>query len=189
MNKVTAVLPLLLAFASVSLAADPSDTDHFGHGRQTILTFRTMYGVDGPFVGETNPVRDVVGDELPWTINGFARGDLDNRGRLTILVHGLVFADDPAVPPNLVGTNDEAEFRGLVSCLTEVGDMVETQNVITEGFPADVHGNSFIHATVELPNPCVAPIVMILAGSEDKWFAMTGFESEEDNGSTHSMTP
>ena len=30
-----------------------------------------------------------------------------------------------------------------------------------------------------LPNPCVAPIVFVLAGSEDKWFSVTGFESEE----------
>jgi hypothetical protein len=27
----------------------------------------------------------------------------------------------------------------------------------------------------------VAPVIMILAGSEDKWFAVTGFESEEDD--------
>jgi hypothetical protein len=107
------------------------------------------------------------------------RGELDSRGHLTIFVRGLVFADDPSVPPELVGTNDEPTFRGLVSCLTETEDSVETQNVTTDGFPADVHGNSFIHARIELPNPCVAPIVMVLAGSEDKWFAMTGFESEE----------
>lgn len=179
MNKLSVVIPLLLAFASAGVCADSTDQDQSGHGRKTILSFRTMYGVDGPFVGDANPVRDVIGDELPWTIAGFVRGDLDNRGHLTIFVRGLVFADDPLVPPELVGTNDEPEFRGLVSCLTEVGDAVETQNVVTDGFPADVHGNSFIHATIELPNPCVAPIVMILAGSEDKWFAMTGFESEK----------
>jgi hypothetical protein len=180
-NKLMFVIPLSLAFAGACLAAD-SEKEHHGRGRQTILSFQTMYGVDGPFVGEANAVRDVVGDELPWEIRGFARGSLDSRGRLTILVRGLVFADDPSVPPELVGTNDEAEFRGLVSCLTEVGDAVETANVVTEGFPADMQGNSFIHAEVELPNPCVAPIVMILAGSEDKWFAMTGFESSKDDG-------
>ena len=65
--------------------------------------------------------------------------------------------------------------------LTEVGDTVETQNVITDGFRANTDGDSFIHARIELPNPCVAPIVMILAGSEDKWFAVTGFEAEEDD--------
>ena len=152
--------------------------NHFGHAK--ILTFATMYGVDGPFVGDANPVRDVIGDELPWTVNGFIIGDLDTRGHLRILVHGLVFADEPEVPPELVGTNDEPFFRGLVSCLTESGDSVETQNVITDGYPASTRGDSFIRADLELPNPCVAPIVMVLAGSEDKWFAMTGFESEED---------
>lgn len=41
-------------------------------------------------------------------------------------------------------------------------------------------GDSSIRATVNLPNPCVAPIIMVLAGSEDKWFAVTGFEAEEE---------
>jgi len=175
----------VLAFsclASLPIAAqslDATDAD-FSHGR-TILTFHTMYGVDGPFVGEANPIRDVVGDELPWTINGFVHGELTTTGRLRILVHGLVFADDPSVPPELVGINDEAEFRGLVSCLTETeDDAVTTQNVTTEGFPASKRGDSFINAHIELPNPCIAPIVMILAGSEDKWFAVNGFEAEED---------
>ena len=51
-------------------------------------------------------------------------------------------------------------------------------NVETAGFPATPTGNSFIHAKVALPNPCVAPIVMVLAGSEEKWFSLTGFEAE-----------
>ncbi|HKP66153.1 MAG TPA: hypothetical protein VJX31_05965 [Casimicrobiaceae bacterium] len=203
MRKLTIAAALLFALAGTAQAQKPSASagpanaqadqqqlidefqtlDHFGNRK--ILMFSTMYGVDGPFVGEDNPIRDVVGDELPWTVDGFAIGDLDTRGHLRILVRGLVFADDPSVPPELVGTNDEPYFRGLVSCLTETeDDTVETQNVVTDGFPANVHGDSFIHATVELPNPCVAPIVMILAGSEDKWFAVTGFESE-DEGATH----
>ncbi len=80
-----------------------------------------MFGVDGLFVGEDNPIRDVVGDELPWEVRK-AKGSLDTNGRLKILVKGLVFKDDPSVPPDLVGKNDETEFRGLVSCLTEDGD-------------------------------------------------------------------
>jgi hypothetical protein len=42
-----------------------------------------------------------------------------------------------------------------------------------------VNGNSFIDQKLDLPNPCVAPIVFVMAGSEDKWFAVTGFEREE----------
>jgi hypothetical protein len=195
MRKLTIATALLFALvgtaqaqkppvSAVDALADQQDLlseiqamDHFGVRK--ILTFSTMYGVDGPFVGEDNPIRDVIGDELPWTVDGFIIGDLDTRGHLRILVHGLVFADDPSVPPNLVGTNDEADFRGLVSCLVEADDgTVQTQNVVTDGFPATVHGDSYIHATIELPDTCVAPIVMVLAGSEDKWFAVTGFESE-----------
>jgi hypothetical protein len=198
MRKLTIATALLFALAGTAQAQKPTASagpvdaqadqqqlinefqslDHFG--TRQILLFSTMYGVDGPFVGEDNPIRDVIGDELPWTIDGFVIGDLDTRGHLRILVHGLVFADDPSVPPNLVGTNDEPFFRGLVSCLVEADDgTVQTQNVITDGFPATVQGDSFIHATIELPDTCVAPIVMILAGSEDKWFAVTGFEAPE----------
>jgi hypothetical protein len=178
MRKLTssaiACLCLLGGGSVTGLAADELNAQR----AQSILAFRTMYGVDGPFVG-ANPIRDVIGDELPWEI-AKSRGRLDSNGHLMILVRGLVFKDDPSVPPELRGTNDETEFRGLVSCLTEEGDKVVTKNVATEGFPATPDGNSLIRAEIELPNPCVAPIVMVLAGSEDKWFAVTGFEAEEE---------
>lgn len=153
------------------------------HGT-VLVAFGTMYGVDGPFVGDANAIRGVPGDELPWEIDGSIRGRLDTDGHLTIRVRGLVFKEGDPVPPEIQGTNDEAEFRGLVSCLTEVGDSVEVANVLTAGFPATPTGDANIIATVALPNPCVAPIVMVLAGSEDKWFAVTGFEAEEDGDDT-----
>ena len=167
----------ILILAGVSCDQDsPANSSNINK----ILEFQTMYGVDGPFVGEDHPIRGVNGDELPWEVEDSISGKLDTQGNLMITVRGLVFKDDPSVPPELIGKNDEAEFRALVSCLTEVGDDVETQNVITEGFPADEDGNSSINAKIELPNPCVAPVVMVLAGSEDKWFAVTGFEVEEE---------
>lgn len=175
-------LSLLAGGSAAAQSLDDAEAADLRSGR-TVLAFHTMYAVDGPFVGDANPIRDVIGDELPWEITGFVHGELTSGGRLRILVHGLVFADDPSVPPELVGTNDEAEFRGLVSCLTETDeDAVETANVVTDGFRATPRGDSFINARVELPNPCIAPIVMILAGSEDKWFAVTGFEADEEDG-------
>jgi hypothetical protein len=145
-----------------------------------LLAFDRMYGVDGPFVGEAHPIRGVVGDELPWTITGFARGRLDTNGHLRIQVKGLVFTDDPVVPPELQGKNDEESFRALVSCTTELSETESgTANVVTDPFPATPEGDSTIDAFIELPNPCIAPIVFILAGSEDKWFAVDGFESED----------
>jgi hypothetical protein len=145
-----------------------------------ILTFDHMYGVDGPFVGDAHPIRGVIGDELPWTIEGGIHGRLDTNGHLKIEVKGLVFTNDPIVPPELQGKNDEDTFRALVSCMTEVSDTeVGTANVVTDGFAATPEGDSDIDTFVTLPNPCIAPIVFVLSGSEDKWFAVEGFESAD----------
>lgn len=134
-------------------------------GNKVIFSFRTMYGVNGPFVGGATPLRDVVGDESPWIVKS-VKGTLTSRGKLTINVKGLVFPDAP---------NDEPTFRALVSCLAVDAGSVVTTNVVTGPFPATPKGDSKIKAQLSLPQPCVAPIVMILAGSEDKWFAATGF--------------
>jgi hypothetical protein len=173
------LLSVLMLPSSRPPSKEPTAATRDGRLSRTLQTFDAMYGVDGPFVGEAFPIRGIPGDELPWRVKD-ARGRLDTDGHLTIRVRGLVFTDDPEVPPDLRGTNDEAEFRGAVSCLTEEGDQVTTVNVISRGFPASASGDSSIRDTVTLPNPCVAPIIMVLAGSEDKWFAVTGFESEEE---------
>ena len=139
-----------------------------------MLKFDTMFGVAGLFVNR-NPIRGIKGDELPRRV-GSAKGQLFDNGRLVINVRGLVFSNSPVVPASLRGKNNEARFRGLVSCSTESGGRVVTRNVITRGFPASTSGNSDISATVSLPRPCVAPIVMVIAGSENKWLAVTGRE-------------
>jgi hypothetical protein len=182
------VKAMLWSVSVISVLAVPSsrlplrDSNVAGrdaHEARLLQTFDVMYGVDGPFVGDGFPMRGIPGDELPWTVRD-ARGRLDTDGHLTIKVRGLVFTNDPEVPVELQGKNDEAQFRGAVSCLTEEGDQVTTVNVITRGFAASVSGDSSIRDTVNLPNPCVAPVIMVLAGSEDKWFAVAGFESEEE---------
>jgi hypothetical protein len=170
---------------------DDDDKENHGHGNQgheeqhkhqkpqTLLQFGKMFGVDGAFVGNANPVDDIPGDELPWEISS-ARGQLDTEGDLFLAVRGIVFKDDPSVPPALRGINDETEFRAAVSCLTDQGGQVVRSNVITAGFPANKQGDSVIDAHVALPDPCIAPAVFVLAGSENKWFAVTGFETEEE---------
>ena len=147
---------------------------------RTVLAFHSMYGVDGAFVG-ANPIRGLSGDELPWEIGKATHGELRSNGRLKLHVQGLVFADDPAVPPELVGTNDETSFRAVVSCETlDAGGQLVTDNIITDGFPATTTGNAEIDATVELPSPCLAPVVFVIAGSEEKWFAVTGIETGDE---------
>ena len=63
-----------------------------------LLVFHSMYGVDGPFVGNAFPQRGIPGDELPWTV-ATANGWLDTDGHLTVQVKGVVFTDDKEVPP------------------------------------------------------------------------------------------
>jgi hypothetical protein len=51
----TIVLLWLLVIPAGALAKDRS---------RVVLDFATMYGVDEEFVGEDNPIRGIVGDEL-----------------------------------------------------------------------------------------------------------------------------
>lgn len=171
-------LTLAALFASTAYGGYPGIPGGGMTGRKAgkvMLSWKVMYGVGGPFLGPAHALRGVAGDELPWEIEKFAKGSLTTGGHLTINVKGLVFPeDDPSVPPELRGINDEEEFRALVSCVTVDGDAVVETNVVTAGFPANMHGDSRINAWLDLPNPCIAPVVMVLAGSEDKWFASTG---------------
>jgi len=177
MKKMMIVLVACLSTLAISSAVT-ARTSRTAAAR-SVLTFQTMYGVDGAFVGDANPVRGLNGDELPWEIGNSTNGRLDSNGRLKIQVHGLVFADDPSVPPELRGRNDERFFRAVVSCLTvDSNGSVVTRNVSTDGFAATETGNCDIDAMIDLPSPCVAPVVFVIAGSENKWFAVTGVESE-----------
>ena len=140
-----------------------------------IVSFEAMYGVAEGFV-KHNPIRGVLGDELPWEIAS-AVGSLTVGGRLIVSVRGLVFADSPDVPPELRGINDERRFRALVSCLVPEGKRkVNTVNIVTRGFPATRSGDSDIDTTIQLPEDCIAPIIFVLSGSEDKWFSVMGAE-------------
>jgi len=168
---------LPLAVCALAVVMLPSAS---GDAPIHVLSFHRMYAVDGPFLGEDNAIQGVPGDELPWVLKS-ANGSLTTKGQLNISVKGLVFSDDDKVPADLQGINDETEFRALVSCLTEddQGQVVQV-HVVTQGFPATVTGNCQIHAKIELPDPCIAPVVFVMAGSEDKWFAVTGVELAED---------
>ena len=153
----------------------------------TVLSFSTMAGVDDTFLNNT-VVRGVKGDELPWEV-GTVDGTLTADGHLHLAVTGIVFSNDPTVPPELRGINDEVEFRAVVSCLTNAREdggkgrghgLVATQNIVTAGFPATTTGNSTIDTTVTLPSPCVAPVVFVIGGDEEHWFSVTGSYEEEN---------
>src|SRR5262245_4692939 len=167
--------PLKNTTKSFKSESAPSQELHSGN---TLIAFDKMYGVDGPSLDVPFPVGGILGDELPWEIRS-AQGRLDTDGHLTLKVRGLVFTHDDEVPADLQGTNDEPQFRAAVACVTEEGESLTTKTVISSGFTATPSGNATIKTTLELPNPCIAPVVFVLAGSEEKWFAVTGFESDE----------
>jgi hypothetical protein len=153
----TPVMAAILLIALVTLAAPASSS-----GRK-ILTFDTMAGVTGPFVGSANPIRDVAGGGLPWKI-AEANGKLTSGGLVDVRVRGLVLLD---------GTNPVPFFQAIVSCLSIVDDAPATINVATDPFPATSTGDSTIKDDLVLPSPCFAPIIFV-GPSSTTWFAVTG---------------
>ena len=51
---------------------------------------------------------------------------------------------------------------------------VETVNVPTQAAPATPTGDATIRDSVDLPSPCIAPIVFVTSPT-GAWFAATGF--------------
>ena len=63
MKRTTTIM--IIGLVAVLAIATEVPAKHESH---SLLTFETMYGVDGPFIGEANAIRGVVGDELPREI-------------------------------------------------------------------------------------------------------------------------
>ena len=142
-----------------------------GSGGKDLLDWDVMAPVDGPFVGTGTPVRGVPGGGLPWEIDR-ARGELRSDGRLKVRVEGLVLARKAPVPANLQGTNPIAQFRAIVSCLTEASP-VNGENVSTAPFDASPTGDAKVDTHVNLPSTCFAPIVFVTSPA-GQWVAVTG---------------
>ncbi len=141
--------------------------------RDKILEFDSMAGVVRPYTGQANPIRGVNGGGLPWVIRS-GKGEVKADGRIEVKVRGLVLADDPAVPLERRLVNPIANFRAVVSCLSlDANGAAVTVNVTTGDFPATTAGNAEIEAAIDLPDPCIAPIVFVTSPG-GAWFASTG---------------
>jgi hypothetical protein len=125
-----------------------------------------MVGVSGPYRGATNAIRGVPGAGAAWVIED-AAGKLRTDGRIDIVVEGLVLASS--------GLNPAPDFKAIVSCLSIDEDgLPVTVNLETGLFPADAAGDCVINDEVDLPDPCLAPIVFV-TNAAGRWFAVTGF--------------
>jgi hypothetical protein len=140
-----------------------------------IMKFDTLTTVAGPFASSAKAVRGIAGGPLPWVVEA-GSGSLSRDGHLLVRVRGLVLADDPSVPASLRGTNPFPAFRAVVSCLSIGPDGASViANVSTGDFEASSGGDSDIDARVSLPQPCIAPIVLVTGPSgAGRWFAVTG---------------
>ena len=144
------------------------------HRSPTILSFDTMAPVMGPFVGAANPIRGVPGGGLPWIIRT-AHGSVQRDGHVSVVVRGLVLANQKVVPAALRRTNPFSAFRATVSCLSvAMHDRAVVRNVMTGEFHASKSGNSTINTTVRLPRLCIAPEVFVTSPTGANWFSVTG---------------
>jgi hypothetical protein len=158
MKKVVVLLLLGMLFASVAWADDGT----------SLLKFKTMIAVTGPFVGATNPIQGVGGAGRPWVISE-AQGELKSNGDLEVRVRGLVLASSL--------TNPLPNFRAVLSChsIDTAGDPTVVV-VSTDGFPASPEGDAVIKAMIDIPSPCFAPIIFVTTPTPDppRWLAVTG---------------
>jgi len=137
-----------------------------------VLKFNSMVGVPPGLTGAQSvlPLRGINGGGFAWMI-GEASGELRANGHLEISVQGLVFAAGPNT-----GSNTVTFFRGLVSCVRSDGTFA---NIQTDPFPATTGpaseggGNAEIVADLDIPQPCIAPIIFVTSPG-GSWFASTG---------------
>lgn len=143
-----------------------------GPGGGPSFEFRRMVG--NTLTGADGAIRGVDAGGLPWVLDE-AEAKLDEDGTLKVEVAGLVI--DPDVDDDdLAGRNPVPQFRAILSCLSPDAGGVE--NVRTGTFEASEDGGSEIEETIDVPDPCLAPIVLVAGPEEilgsDAWFAVTG---------------
>jgi hypothetical protein len=126
-----------------------------------------MVGVVSPYLGATNAIRGIPGAGSQWSITR-VDGTLKENGNLEVKVEGLIITS--------TGTNSVPTFRAVVSCLSIADGAAVTVNLVTAPFLATTTGNAEFEGNVNLPSPCIAPIVFVANGTGDPpaWFSVTG---------------
>ena len=148
-----------LSLAAVAGATALADEDH------VILQFDSMTAVTGAAVGTVND-RGLTGGGLPWVITS-GSGMVTREGHVQVSVSGLVI-------PDRGNTNPVANFKAIVSCVTQ-------HHVITILFAASTAGDSTIDDTVALPRHCSHPILFVTSPG-GSWFAMSNRDEDEEDG-------
>ena len=149
---------LVATFVALSLVGAGSAAG-LAHDSGSLTEFDSMTPVTGAAVGTVND-RGIKGGGLPWVI-AEGQGEVGRDGSVEVRVEGLVI-------PLKGNINPVATFGATVSCLTPHGIV----NVRTAQFPASTTGNAEIEGMVDLPHPCMHPIVFVVSPG-GAWFAMS----------------
>ena len=149
---------LIATFAALSVVGAGSAAG-LAHESGSLIEFDSMTPVTGSAVGTVND-RGLKGGGKPWVI-AEGQGEVGRDGSVEVRVEGLVI-------PVFGNINPVATFGATVSCLTPHGVV----NVSTAQFPASRTGNAEIEGMVDLPHPCMDPIVFVVSPG-GAWFAMS----------------
>jgi hypothetical protein len=151
----------------------------FANGGDDLFKFEKLVGVPRPYTGAANAIRGVAGGGLPWAI-GAGEWKLGDGGEAKIEVASLVLdPNDPVViSRGLAGNNPSAAFGATLRCLSVNADgAAVTVNLPTPTAPATTGvggGDAEIKGMLQLPSPCIAPIVFVTSPT-GSWFAASGF--------------
>ena len=121
----------------------------------------TLIGLPEGMTGGAGTIRGIQGAGAPWVADGKVR--LGEGGRLRVDVDGLVLAGS--------FTNPVASVFASLTC---EGPVVTS----TATVPLSPAGDAKIDEVIEVPHPCVGPIVLVRIGTgTQRWIAATGFNS------------
>lgn len=138
-----------------------------------VTAFQTLFAVKGPFRGPNNAIRGIPGAVRPRVVDE-VRGEVEASGHVKVIVRGLVLANHPSVLPADHGLNPHPYFRAVVSCLSVNDNGKPTVvNVRTRRAAANILGDAAIVDDIDLPRPCLAPIVFVTA-PRGQWLAASG---------------
>jgi hypothetical protein len=138
-------------------------------GGVAILSFKTLFPLEAPYIGPTT-IRGIPGAGAQWAITQ-GSGELHVNGRLKVRTKGLIVVK--------LGKNPITMFQAVVSCMSiGAGPSATVVNVSTDPYPADMQGDSLVNTHIDLPSPCIAPIIFVaipasMSGAQ-RWIAVTG---------------
>jgi hypothetical protein len=158
-----APLLVVVAVLGAALLVVPALGLGSGDGRK-VLEARVLAGLPQAYTGPAGVIRGVNGAGAAWSI-GDAEADLRSDGRLEIDVQGLIVT--------VRGNNPLTQFGAIVSCQTIVNGAPAVTNVSTAPFDASPAGDAQTEQDVDLPTPCLAPIVFVTTPG-GAWIATTG---------------